>query len=328
VPPSPALDSGWVPRHNLQAGLTFEHLGAFRSVVAAGSFRRAADELKLSQSAVSQRIKYLESIAGARLFDRRKGGTIRLTEVGNALIALADKALSDLEEFAVALERFRKPTEGVVTIAAGPSFIRYRLLDVARRFSEAYPHVELKLHEGRSPTQVAQLVLTASADLGFFPGIIPDRFLRTIAVMHDSLVWVAAPSHPIHDVDLMSNIESLKRMVFALPPPDSDNRQVVERWAKRHGIALRVFVETSDLDTLKEAAIRGAAVAILPDFVLQEELTTGTLHQVTVDGFPFRRQSSVVADARRPLTAAAGAFAQKAKACLAGPSTQPISQNL
>lgn len=293
----------------LVRGLTFDHLATFKAVVESGSFRRAAEKRLVSQPAVSQRIRQLEALVGAPLFDRQRGTSASLTSAGEVMARFADRVLGDLEGFCVDVRRLGVPaTDDSLVVAAGPSFIKYRLLRVARRLEELHPDLEIRLQRSTSPDDVLDAVLEHVADLGIYSGPAPSGRVRAFPLSRELLRLVAPPGHPITTVTGSARIDELSHTQFALSCDTAHSRQLTEAWARHYGIKLHVRVEADNLDTLKETVIQGLGVAILPEFAIEEELTSGLLVPVELPGLPLERRVSVISDTSNPLSATQRAF--------------------
>ncbi len=318
-------------RSPLVAALTFDHLYTFKVVVEARSFRRAAEKLAMSQAAVSQRVRYLEQILGAPLFDRQRGGAPRLTQAGERLRALAEAALGELEHFRSDVQGLLTPRAGDrFTVAAGPSFIKYRLLLMIREFNRQYPDVEVRLRHSASPEEVLTLVLNGEADLGIHVGHPAGSQVRSFPIAEDRLVLVAPPGHPILDTPAERRLLELPRVPFAIPSAAAHSRQLVHGWASHHGMTLRIKIEADNLDTLKEAVLQGVALAILPDFAVSDELQRGKLVAVEAPGLPLVRKVSAVAAARASLSPTIREFIRRLADLMRGqnPAGRVISSGL
>jgi DNA-binding transcriptional LysR family regulator len=298
-----------VAQQFLVRGLTFDHLATFKAVVESGSFRRAAEKRLVSQPAVSQRIRQLEALVGAPLFDRQRGTSASLTSTGELMAAFADRVLGQLDGFCVEVRRLGVPaTDDSLVVAAGPSFIKYRLLRVARRLENLHPDLEIRLQRSTSPDDVLDAVVEHIADLGIYSGPVPSGKVRAFPLSREFLRLVAPPAHPITRLTGSARIDELSRTQFALSCDTAHSRQLTDAWARHYGIRLHVRVEADNLDTLKEAVIQGLGVAVLPEFAIEEELATGGLVPVELPGLPLERRVSVISHASNPLTATQRAF--------------------
>jgi DNA-binding transcriptional LysR family regulator len=293
----------------LLRGLSFDHLATFKAIVEGGSFRRAAEKRLISQAAVSQRIRQLEALLGIRLFDRRPGTSARLTSSGQLVAELADQVLADLEGFCTRARTLAVPSsEGPLTVASGPSFIKYYLLHATRHFGELYPDVEVRLQRSMTPDDVLHAVLEGAAQLGIYSGPVPTRNVRSFPLAHDLLRLVAPRGHPFAALPPSARLAELSRAPFALSWEGAHSRELTVGWARHHGVTLHVKIEADNLDTLKEAALQGVALTVLPEFAMREELDSGRLVSIEMPGLPLERPVSVIAAAGHPLSATEQAF--------------------
>ena len=137
---------------------------AFLAVGTFGGFRRAAEALRLTQPAVSARIRALEDSLSVRLFERGKHG-MALSAAGRALRPHAEQLLHAVALARQAVHDLRPASGGALRIAAVLSICTYLLPDVLKRFQTAYPKVLITVRSGHSK-EVLEMVLRAEAEIG------------------------------------------------------------------------------------------------------------------------------------------------------------------
>ena len=131
-------------------GITIKQLETFVAVAETGGFRRAAERLNLSQSAVTAHVQALEDQLGVPLFHRTTR-SVRLTEAGESLLGQAGRTLAGLEE---TVRRFRDEAavrRGRVTLATAPSFAGSLLPGILADFHHRFPHVAVQVVEAAGP---------------------------------------------------------------------------------------------------------------------------------------------------------------------------------
>lgn len=300
-----------VTMHKLVSNLTFDHLATFRAIVDTGSFTAAAERLLMTQPAVSQRIRHMESLLGAPLFDRQPGRASRLTVLGERMLRFADQALDVLGRFHQDLGSLRLPTVGdAVTIAAGPSYMKYRLLPIVQAFGREYPDVELRLRHSTSTEELLDAVVDGSADFGIYSAAPPTNRVRSSALTREQVVLVAPPKHPILDLAPENRLAALATMPLAVSSAVANSRQLLDAWAQKHHLTLQVKIEVDNVDTLKQTALQGMTLAFLPSFAVEDELTRKQLVAVRAPGLPLERRVWIVFGAEAPPSAAAKFFAE------------------
>lgn len=298
------------PRHTVLASIGLEHLHVFKTVVAHGSFSRAAVEIHLSQPAVSQRIRYLESALGVLLFERQRGATIRLTEAGDLFLAFADQVIASTDALLQRIDEIRRPVGGeVIDVAGSAGFISYRLLQPVAELRQRYPELVIRLHQVSTAAERDAGLRAGLYTLALYAGPVPRNQYIAFPLRPDRLLLCAPPGHRINRIARAGRLDIVRDSPFALFNPGSNNRALVDRWARAHRVRLILAVESATLDTLREAVLQGFALAILPEYAVGHEVAGGLIEVVEADGLPIHRRLSLVADASRPLPPVARVFA-------------------
>src|SRR5689334_20494105 len=143
-------------------------LTVFRAVAAQRSFRRAAEQLYLTQPAVTQQIKALEDLIGLPLFDR-SGREVTLTPAGALLLRHADKSGAILERAAFELGALKGHLSGTLRLAASTTIAQYILPPLVASFLRLHPEVRIELDSSNTES-VADAVVTGRAALGLVEG--------------------------------------------------------------------------------------------------------------------------------------------------------------
>jgi DNA-binding transcriptional LysR family regulator len=296
--------------------ITFEQLEALRVIVRTGTFSRAADQLYLTQPALSQRIKHLEQTLGVELFDRsRRGRRILLTPAGEMVLRFAEQFS---EEFARLLanidEVVGESKRETLSIAVGPNATRYLLPEALEQFRVQRPHVRLNIVQTLAiGDMINQAVLNGTAELGITLAPKSDSRLDSVFFYLYHVLLVTTPTHPAARLSPLDD-ERLLRLEFALfPAHASESRQVLEKQAHAFGHRLDVVFESNDFNALKDAAQRGVAIALLPEHVVRDELASGELVSLPGLGFPRDVDIHLVFDPSRRLSPAAQAFVDMAQ---------------
>lgn len=292
--------TGEVTGFGLAQHLTFDQLLTFKAVVECGSFRQAAQTLMISQPAISQRMRHLEQLLEAPLFDRQRGSAPLLTPLGEHLMTLAQAVLSELEHFASAIDRINNaPETGHFTVASGPSFIKYRLLVVTQEFNRRYPGVQVRLRHTADQPEVLDFVAKGEADLGIYAGRVSTDQMRCFGLGEDRFMLVAPSGHEILSAEVPMRLQILARSVLALPSPKAQSRQLIDGWAHHLRLGLRTIIEADNLDTLKESVLQRVALAILPAFTIGDEIEQGLLRPVPMPGLPLHRHVTAISHPER-----------------------------
>ena len=149
-------------------GVEIRHLAALQAVAREGSFGRAARSLGYTQSAVSQQIAHLERIVGQRLIERPGGPrAISLTEAGRLLLGHADAIVARLAAAEADMAALAEGAAGPLRVGVYQSVGARVLPQLMRRFSEAWPRVEVRLRESADDAVLLGLVEHGELDLTF-----------------------------------------------------------------------------------------------------------------------------------------------------------------
>src|SRR5437870_245116 len=284
--------------------VTIRQLQVFASAARHLSFARAAEELHLTQPAVSMQIKELESAVGLPLFDRgsRK---IALTTPGEYFLVHARRMLSALKDASDTMARMKRVETGKLTIAI-VSTAKYFVPKLLAEFRREHPSVELHLDVGNREALIARLQGN-EVDLGIMGR--PPRELDTRAEPFavNPLALIAAPEHPLTGlsdvpIDLFSN------EVFLVREPGSGTRASLELFLKERRIHPAAIVEMPSNETIKQAVMANMAVSMLSMHTMALELNAGLIKLLEVEGLPLLRRWHIINLRAKLLSPAAEAF--------------------
>lgn len=273
-------------------------LQAFVAVAKTESFSRAANQLYLTQSAISKRIAQLEEQLNCRLFDRI-GRNVSLTEAGTSLLPRAHQILLELEDARRAISNLSGEVTGTLSLAASHHISLHRLPPVLRAFSARYPKVKLDLHFDESEVAYER-VLHGDLELALITlSLTPDRAIHSIPIWHDPLHYVVAKEHPLAGKSAVS-LDELTAYTAILPDPNTFTRQLVEQLFARHKLQLNVGMSTNYLDTIRMMVTIGLGWSLLPESLIQDDLKV-----LPVSSEPISRQLGVIRHRDRTLSNAA-----------------------
>ena len=270
------------------------------------SLTRAAEELKLTQPAVSMQVKALERLAGLPLLERI-GRRVTLTEAGQEMLLHAQAVLRSLQDAEDALAALRGLKAGRVSIAV-VSTAKYFAPKLLARFSREHPEVELKLAVQNRET-VVQLLADNDVDLAIMGT--PPQHLETTAYRFAKhpLVIFAAPDHRLAKEPQVP-AAALAGEVFLVRERGSGTRAAMERFFAAHRVRPAGTTEISSNETIKQAVMAGMGLAFLSQHAIGLELAAGQVVLLPVEGLPVMRDWNVVHRAEKRLSPAAAAFKQ------------------
>jgi DNA-binding transcriptional LysR family regulator len=268
---------------------------------------RAAEELALTQPAVSRTIQRLEQQAGLPLFERQ-GRHIALTTAGQVMQTYTRRMVALERELEESLAALRELEAGEVIISASKTTGVYLLPPVVARFREHHPHITLQLTILNS-RQVVEQVVSWRADVGLIEGdrsALPAE-LAVEVVARDELVLIMAPDHRWSDLPAVTPA-MLAESELLLREQGSGTREVIERAFLRQGVPLVPLLTVPENETIKQLVMCGVGAAILPALVVQREVATGDVRRVPIAGLDLHRELSLVRRTDKQLSRAARAF--------------------
>ena len=290
----------------------------FREVATRRSFSRAADALDMSQPAVSQTVGNLEKRLGVKLLDRSTR-PCHLTEPGRVLL---DGCRDLLDGFRQLEDRVKGVAGRVTGRLCVSSIYSVGLLQgpAVEEFARRYPDVALRLEYGQ-PDDVYDAVSADEAELGLVSFPRAGGAFASIAWEDEPIVLAARPGHPLVAAGSLRP-ETLSGEPLVALHPRLTLRRKCDRWLKAVGVDPDITYEFDNLETVKRAVETGAGVALIPEPCVRREVELGTLETATLEGVDWARPLGIVHRKRRPLSAAARAFADLLLES-AGPADRP-----
>jgi DNA-binding transcriptional LysR family regulator len=282
---------------------TVRQLRVFDAVARHLSFSRAAEELHLTQPAVSMQVKSLEAQAGLALLEQ-VGKRIFLTEAGRVVHARANTVIRELAEADESLAALRGLTQGRLPIAV-VSTAKYFAPALLARFLRAHPGVQLELAIDNRELVIAKLGAN-EVDLAIMGR--PPANLGTAAeafARHPHVV-IAPAGHPLAGRRRI-RLEELAAERFVVREPGSGTRTLLEKHFADHGLAVPVAMQMASNETIKQAVIAGLGLSFLSRHTLGLELAAGRLVALDVVGLPLLREWYVVHLAPKRLSPVASA---------------------
>jgi DNA-binding transcriptional LysR family regulator len=279
---------------------------AFLAVGTFGGFRRAADALRVTQPAISARIKALEESLGVTLFERGRGG-LALSAAGRALRPHAEQLLHALALARQAVHDLRPATGGgAITIAAALSICTYLLPDVLKRFQTAHPKTLITVRSGHSK-EVLEMVLAGDAELGLARSLQHPE-VETVSLRDDPLVLVSAPGGSMARLGRV-RLEQVAAQPLILFDRGSSDWTLSHGLFRRAGLVPNVVLEVESIEAAKRMVERGIGVAFLPRLAVVREIQRRRLIAIEVrDAEPLSRSLDLIHPRQRPLSAEAQAL--------------------
>ena len=248
------------------------HFEAFLAVARLGNFTRAAAALHVSQPALTVQVKHLEHTLGVRLFDR-SSRAVSLTDAGRALVAPAERLLSDLEALLDHASGVAAHRRGLVTIAALPSVAAGILPQAIRTLSERHDGITVRVRDVVG-ARILELVKSGDADFGIGTLTRPDPDVTADVLFKDRMCVFTPTGHALARRRHV-RLRDLATYPLILTDRESSVRQLVERALETERLAVRVVQEATYMSTAIAMVRAGLGVAILPESAAAATPDTG-----------------------------------------------------
>ena len=285
--------------------MQIETLRVFCDLVESRSFSRAAVRNFITQSAVSQQVKNLESRFETQLL-RRDGKTVTPTPAGRVLYERSRSILDSFEHMQLEMKSIGQDMAGSVRVATIYSVGLYEISIVVKTFLKIYPKVNLHV-EFSQGSQVYEDCLRGIIDLGIVTYPERRKGLRIISLPADKLVLICTPDHPLarrHHMD----ISKLNGQNFVAFGKTMASRRALDRIFKENKIQVQIAMEFDNIETIKRSVEIGAGVSIVPLLSAQKEVQSGALVQVQFADRNFYRPLGIIVRSQQILSPAALKF--------------------
>jgi DNA-binding transcriptional LysR family regulator len=294
-------------------------LKVFRTVAHHLNFRMAAEQLFLTQPAVTQQIKALEAELDTALFDR-SGGRIALTLAGAALLPFAERLASLANEARQAVAATSSSHAGALTLAASQTIGQYLLPRLIAAFLAENPKVEIHVLSGNTKEVLEYLFdpeaslrvdpnAKLRADVALIEGPVMRQDVRVDAFMEDHMVCVVPAKHEWADEYL--SVGQLQQAAFVTRELGSGSRRIVEQALEAAGIRLRdlnVRMTFDSTEGLLSAVEAGLGIAFVSRWAVRSQLALGTLHVAHFRELQLSRMFSLALPAGPKPVGIAGSF--------------------
>jgi DNA-binding transcriptional LysR family regulator len=268
-----------------------ETLQVFCDLVETGSFSAAASQNFITQSAVSQQVRALESRFEQRLIERTKG-RVQPTPAGQLLYQASKDITGRYCELREQIQNFGTTVSGSVRLATVHSVGLYELSEPLKKFLKAYPQVNVHLEYSRS-SKIFEDVLSGRIDLGIvaYPSRRPQ--IALIPLREDRLVLVCATHHALAR-RRTATLADLDGQNFVGYERDIPTRRELDRVLRRKHVSVRYVMELDNIETIKRVVEIGAGLAIVPEPTVKQEVRNRTLCALQITDETLMRPLAIV----------------------------------
>lgn len=256
----------------------------FYTVARCGSLTKAAEELYISQPAVSQSIKQLENQLGVRLFNRTHRGMELSAQGGQMIFAEVEQALALLNAAENRVSEMKTSATGMIRIGASDTIFEYFLADKIVDFHEKFPAVKIELMADFTPDTIEKLKANR-CDVAFV----------NLPIDVDSELTLQGNCMRLHDIfiagekykDLANggtvSLSTLKKYPLILMDKNTVARRALANFLGAHGVELQPSIEVGSWDLMKRLVLRGMGIGVIPREYAACQLGTEELYEVKTD---------------------------------------------
>ncbi|MFC4077032.1 LysR family transcriptional regulator [Salinithrix halophila] len=263
-----------------------QSLRVFITVAKTRHFSRAAEELHMTQPAVSQQIRSLENRYHTRLLERNNK-SVQLTPAGEILLREGLEILNQYARMERLIQDLTHSASGPLSIGASYTFGEYVLPRILSSFCTRYEQIDPKvtIHNTK---RIGEGVVRREMDIGIVEGELSHPQLEMKPVADDELVLVVPSNHPLAEQKEVKASE-LRGERWILREPGSGTREAADRLFRGAELTPDTILEFGSTQVIKESVETGLGIAVLSSWSIRKELLLGTLCSLRVQDVPMRR---------------------------------------
>lgn len=297
--------------------MTLRQLQVFNEVCDLRSYSRAAEEMALTQPAVSLQIRQLEELVGQPLFEY-VGKKLYLTEAAEALQRASRDIFGRLENLDMQLSDMQGSLQGQLKLAIESS-AKYFVPHLFAAFKQRHPEVNLTLTVVNRAQAIRRLSDNRD-DLVIMSMVPQDMGLEFLPFLNNPIIAVAPPQHPLCKADSL-RLQDLEPHTLLVREQGSGTRKACEEFFKDKRVHFTQTLEVASTDAQRECVVAGLGIALLTRHAVNMELATGMLRELPVEELPLYRSWCLVQSRSKrqsPVALAFQAFIRSERAMISG----------
>jgi DNA-binding transcriptional LysR family regulator len=241
------------------------------------SFSRAAEELFVSQPAVSKHIRQLEQQVGLGLIRRGRGG-FNLTEAGEILFKHTHKFFFHLMEIENALSVLKIDHHGVLKIGTTESYSKCLMPKLLSEFQTSHPSVKITLEVGNSE-EIEKSLLDYKNDIGLIGLVKASSKFESVPFLKEDLVLIVSPNHPLGKRKAVS-LKEMEGYPFIIRAKGSTTRRILLHAFKEFDIHPSLLMEAGSSEFIKQWVSEGKGVSIIVERLGEDEEKRGMIKMI------------------------------------------------
>ena len=264
-------------------------LEVFNSVATNLSFTKAAQELHITQPAVTNHIKELEVSLGVSLFDREQG-TISLTKAGEILLRYTQRAEEEYKKLEYEIGLLRNSFSGKLKIGASTTIEQYLLPPILAQFNKQYPDIKILMFNNNT-LNVEKSVMQHTIDLGIIEGNTASKEFKYIPFMEDEIVAIAHTSQPISK-QIQLTQEELKQSPLVVRETGSGSLDVIMSALRQRKIShkdLNIKAYLGSTESIKTFLANANCLGFVSIQAVKKEIVRGEFQIIDIENLEITR---------------------------------------
>lgn len=284
--------------------IDFDGIQAFVVTAELGGFNKAADQLHITQTALTRRVQKLEAYLGLKLLDRTTR-QVSLTAVGREFLPQARAIVNDMTSAVGRLKDMSQHAKGHFTLACVPTMAAHMLPDLIRHYADLCPDNRIRLLDAAS-YEVRESVLNGQAEMGIAINGEPHPELIETPLFDDPLMFICRDSHPLHTHKSVSWAD-MRDADLIVVSSFMATRVFMDYQLAKRGIRLKGNYEVQHHATAINLVAAGVGCAILPSSTLRDG-DRPKVRKIPLIGPVVKRKVTLLRRKNTTLSPAAQAF--------------------
>ena len=252
----------------------------FRTIVSAGGFVKAANQLGFTQSTVTFQMKRLEQELSVQLFEKI-GRSMRLTDAGKRILPLADEVIGTMQKMRE-ITKSERDVSGELIVAISETLLAYKMQEVLRFYKLYAPQVKLTFLS-KPCFEIAESLKNGTVDIGILYHVgTPQSALQVNPLFHVPMALVASRMFDTSLYDFTKADQAIHTSFF-INEPKCVFREIFEAYLRAKNITIDGMIELGSIETIRKSVANNLGISYLPMFIVGEDIKAGILQELPMD---------------------------------------------
>ncbi|GAB6100536.1 LysR family transcriptional regulator [Halanaerocella petrolearia] len=271
--------------------MNLRQLRIFKQVAKTGSMSKTADQIYITQPAISQTISNLENKLGVKLFERLNHKLV-LTHAGKILLKYSKKILILVDEAHNNIEDIANMKQGKLKIGASMTIGTYLLPDIINSFNNKYEGITINLIIDNTSV-IEDKILNNDIDIGLVEGPTTTADINIDSFFADKLILISSPEHKWATKGIIT-ADEIGEESFIMREKGSGTREVIEKTLDQHNLSYQTKHILNNIEAIKKAVSANMGISVLPKIAIKKELETEELTQIKIEKIDFIRKFKLI----------------------------------